>query len=179
MSAKAYAKQSLGMARMMTEGMIESLKSEDDWFYQAHPKANHPLWIIGHLGLADNAFAAKFRPEGDHKPDGWDELFWFGSEISSDRSKYPAPETVLAYFRERRENLLDVLDQASEEELSAAAPPADERSPIAGAPDVSQLFVFAAYHEGVHSGQLSVAHRGLGNPPMYQPQSVPAGTDGA
>jgi hypothetical protein len=161
----------------MTDGLIAALKSDDDWFYQAHPVANHPLWIVGHLALADNLFASKFRPDTGHKPEGWDELFWFGSEISDDRQKYPPPQDVVAYFRERRENLLRVLDELSDTELAAPAPSAEERSPIAGAPDMGQLFLFAAYHEGMHSGQFTVAHRGLGNSPLLHPQKVASATD--
>ena len=166
MDLKAHAKQLLSVSRRVTEGVAASLKTPDDWFYQAHPKANFPLWIFGHLGLADNRFISQFRPQLANKPQGWDELFWFGSQHNSDRSAYPSPDEVLAYFRERRETLLKVLDEVTQDELNAPAPAAGQRSPIAGAPSIGQLFLFAAVHEGLHGGQLTVAHRGLGNPPL-------------
>lgn len=175
MSLQAHAKHGLALSRRMMDGILVSFQTDDDWFYQAHPKANHAIWIIGHLGLADNAFARSFREETDHEPDGYKELFWFGSEPDADRSQYPPVDEVLAYFRDRRDNLLKVLDELSEEEISAAAPPAEERSPVAGAPSIGNLFHFAAYHEGIHTGQLTVCHRGLGHPPIHQPQNVPAG----
>jgi uncharacterized damage-inducible protein DinB len=62
--------------------------------------------------------------------------------------------------------LLKVLDELSEEELRAAAPAAGERSPIAGAPSLGHAFIFIAYHEGMHSGQLTVTHRALGHAPI-------------
>lgn len=164
---KAHARYALENARRITEGLIDAFKTDDDWFYQSHPKANHAMWIIGHLGLADNMFASRFRPDVASKPDGWDEVFWFGSELKSDRSAYPARDDVLAYFRQRREALMEVLEQLTDEELQEPAPPAGERSPIAGAPCIGHLLLFAAYHEGIHSGQLTIAHRGLGNPPMF------------
>ncbi len=179
MNLKPHATHILNLSRRMTDELIDAMKTDDDWFYQVHPKANHPLWIIGHLALADNMFASKFRPDVDSKPDGWEELFWFGTEPSSDRNKYPNPEEVLAYFRDRREVLLNVLDELTEAELNAAAPAADQRSAIAGAPNVGQMFIFTAYHEGMHTGQFTVAHRGLGHPPMYRPESVSSGTEGA
>lgn len=175
MSLKAHARHSLGLSRRIMEGIIDSLKSDDDWFYQPHDKANHALWIIGHLGLADNMFASRFRENRANEPAGYKDLFWFGSEPSADRSRYPPVEEVLAYFRERRETLLKVLDELTEEELSAAAPGADEGGPMAGAPSMGHAFHFVAYHEGVHNGQLTVCHRGLGNPPLFRPGNVPAG----
>ncbi len=179
MSLQAHARHSLELARRINEGIIESFNSDDDWFYQPHPQANHALWIIGHLALADNSFASKFRESTDRKPDGYEELFWFGTKPSSDRSQYPPVDEVLAYFRDRRENLLNVINELSDEELAEAAPPAEERSPIAGAPNVGQLLHFAAYHEGMHTGQLTVCHRGLGHPPLFRPENVPATAEGA
>lgn len=173
MNFKAHALNSLNTARRMTETVLEQFKNDDDFFYQTHPNANHALWVIGHLALADNMFASKFRPETENKPDGWDDLFWFGSQIK-DKAEYPSPREVLVYMKERRENLLNVIEQLSDEELAAAAPSPEERSPIAGAPNIGQLFLFAAYHEGIHFGQLTVCHRGLGNQPVYQPQPAAA-----
>lgn len=170
MNLKAHARHSLEKGRAITEGILAAFKSADDWFYQAHPQANYPLWIAAHLGLADNMFASRFRPASATKPDGWDELFWFGSEMRSDRAAYPSVEKVLAYVRDRRTNLLRVLDEVTEAELDAPAPPPTERSPIAGAPSMGHVFLFASIHEAMHCGQLSVAHRGLGNQPLFQPK---------
>ena len=167
MDLKPHARHALGLSRRIADGVIASLKTSDEWFYQSHPKANPPIWIVAHLGLADNMFSARFRPQLDEKPAGWDALFWYGSEPKSDRTLYPSPEEVLAYFRERRETLLKVLDEVSEEELNAPGPKADERDPMAGVPCIGYLFLFAAFHESIHAGQLTVAHRGLGNPPLF------------
>lgn len=167
MDFKAHAKQALGTSRGLIEGVLEAFKTPADWLYQSHPKANHATWIIGHLGLADNAFIGNFREDLKQKPDGWDDFFWFGSELRADTSVYPGSEELLGYFRERRETLLKVLDECTDEQLNAPAP--TEGSPIAGAPNIGHYFLFAAVHEGVHFGQLSVAHRGLGNGPMITP----------
>jgi uncharacterized damage-inducible protein DinB len=167
MDFKAHATHLLGLSRRITEGVIAALKSEDDWFFQAHPTANFPLWIVGHLALADNMFVSRFRPQLATKPEGWDELFWFGSQHKSERSTYPPPEVVVAYFRERRQTLLKVLADVTEDELNGPAPPAGQRSPIAGAPCIGHLFLFAAAHESLHGGQLTIAHRGLGHPPLF------------
>lgn len=175
MSTKETAKHGLIQSRKMIEGVIQGLKSDSDWFYQPAEKTNHAMWVIGHLALADNMFASKFREETSNEPEGYKEMFWFGSEPTADQSRYPAVSEVLSYFRERRENLLNVLEGLSDEELAAAGPPADAGGPLAGAPSMAQAFHFAAYHEGIHTGQMTVCHRGLGNPPMYKPEDEPAG----
>jgi hypothetical protein len=166
MELRDHARHALLFARRMTEGLLASLKTREQWLYQVHPKANHALWIAGHLGLADNSSISRFRPAAANKPDGWDPVFWFGSQVKGDSDAYPAESDVLAYLRERRARLLSVLEELSEEELRAPAPAAGERSPLAGAPSIGQAFFFLASHEGLHSGQLTVAHRALGNAPL-------------
>jgi uncharacterized damage-inducible protein DinB len=169
MDLKSHIRHSLATARRMTEGILNAFQTEDDWLFQVHPKVNHALWIVAHLGLADNLFAAKFRPASGHTPEGWEPLFWFGSQLQADRSAYPSSSEVLAYFRERRDNLLRVVDEVSDAELGQPAPPLGDPSPIAGAPCIGHLLLFGAQHETFHAGQLAVNHRALGHPPLYAP----------
>jgi len=150
----------------MSEKLFESLSTPEDWIFQVHPKANHAMWIAGHVALVDNSFISKFRPELAKKPEGWDELFWSKSQPTADVSRYPSSDEVLAYYRERRATLLRVLDELSEEELQGPAPPEGARSPLAGAPNMGHAFIFAAQHELMHAGQLTVAHRALGHAPL-------------
>lgn len=166
MEPRDHARHALTFARRMSEQLLASLKTPDDWVYQVHPKANHALWIAAHVALADNSFIGKFRPALAHKPGGWDELFWSKSQPTNDVSRYPNSEEVLAYYRERRETLLRVLDELSDAELQASAPPEGARSPLAGAPNMGHAFIFAAQHELMHAGQLTVAHRALGHAPL-------------
>jgi hypothetical protein len=68
-------------------------------------------------------------------------------------------------MRERREALLGVLDKLSDEDLAKPMPP--------GTPDflsdVGSVFEAAVWHEGLHSGQLSVTRRALGHEPLMSP----------
>ena len=65
-------------------------------------------------------------------------------------------------MRERRRTLLDILDRLNDEALAASTP--------AGAPeflpDLASAFEMAVWHEGMHSGQLSVVRRSMGKPPV-------------
>ncbi|MEM7312057.1 MAG: DinB family protein [Planctomycetota bacterium] len=166
---KDHARFELERTRWLTEQHLDRLEKEDDWFYQPHPQANHAAWVAGHLGLADNRFTSRFRPDyADDRPD-WHERLWFGSEISGDKSLFPAITELRSYMRDRRETLLKVLDEATDEELAADAPPPDAFGPLAGAPCIGHAFLFIARHESIHFGQLSVASRGLGLAPLFSP----------
>jgi len=169
MSLKACTIFAIKQSRKMVEDLIASMGSTDQWVYQACPKANHGLWVVGHLGLADNMFLSMLDDSAtSNKPEGWDECFWFGSEAHGDASKYPAPEEVVAYFRERREKLLAALEGCSEEFLAGPTP---DEGMFADAPCMASMLIFVAYHEGIHTGQFTVAHRGLGNEPMMKPST--------
>ena len=165
MSIKENVLYSLIQSRRMLTGLIEAMDTREDWLFQVHPQANHPLWVLGHLGLADNMFLKRLDPEsGDDKD--WDELFWFGSDLYSDSSKYPATEEVLNYCIERRARLLETIEGLSDEFLNSPTP---EDGMFADAPNMAQMLLFISYHEGIHSGQFTIAHRGLGNEPMFKP----------
>ena len=167
MSVKENIIYSLKQSRRMLDGLIDSMKSDSDWTYQACPKANHPLWVVGHLGLADNMFLSKLDESAGNKPEGWDELFWFGSEIHADAAKYPSPKETVAYCQERREKLLAKIETLPEDFFSSPTP---DEGMFADAPNMASMLMFIPYHEGVHSGQFTIAHRGLGNEPMFKPQ---------
>ena len=169
MDLKSHIRHSLVTARRMTESILNAFQTEDDWLFQLHSQTNHALWIVAHLGLADNLFASKFRPQVASKPEGWDRLFWFGSQLQTDRSVYPSSSEVLAYFRERRDALSRVVEEISEEELAQPAPPPDDPGPFAGAPCIGYILLFCARHESFHAGQLAMNHRALGHPPLYTP----------
>jgi hypothetical protein len=68
-------------------------------------------------------------------------------------------------MRERRAALLCVLDELDESAFSQAMPK--------GTPDflsdVASVFEMAIWHEGMHSGQLTVARRALGHQPLFTP----------
>jgi len=170
MDLKAHALFELNMTREMLEGILMTFQNEGDWFYQPHPQVNHALWITAHLALVDNMFLSQFDPEKGKTPDGWNELFGFGS-VLVERDQYPSVDTVLGYFRDRRAVLLEVIESLTEADLNAPAP--TERSPIVGAPNKGHLLLFASRHEAQHLGQLTVLHRGLGHPPMIQPGPAP------
>lgn len=162
MDFKTSARHLLGTARQYTLDQLAQLTEPEHWVYRPTPAANHALWIMGHLALADNRFASRFREAISRIPDGYEELFWFGSTCHSSLEAYPAIDEVRNYLMDRRETFLAVLDEVTEAELDGPLPSMNPLSPMATAPSIGQYFPYAASHEMMHAGQLSVCCRGLG-----------------
>ncbi len=87
-------------------------------------------------------------------------------QIHSDSSKYPDTLEVVNYCRQRRAKLMETIEGLSDEFLEGPAP---NEGMFADAPNLAQMLFFISYHEGIHTGQFTIAHRGLGHKPMFQP----------
>lgn len=160
MRLKPRLEDRLGWAREYTEHLLSACTSPREWTYRAHPKANHALWIAGHLALMDNMAISLIAPERAMKKKVYAEEFGQGSVVRSNPNDYPPPKEVLHYMRERRIALLEILDGLREKDLARPTP---EEAPKF-MPDVGSVFFILVWHEGLHSGQLSVIHRALGHP---------------
>jgi hypothetical protein len=162
MSLKQRLHRQLQSARQLTEGLLATFKTPEQWTHQLCPSANHPLWCAGHMAVSDNFFLSLIDKSQVRGIDGFKERFDVGSRPTSNSSDYPPPAEVLAQMRERRQALLDALERLSEEDLSKPTPP--------GAPDFlpdyASVFELAIWHEGLHSGQISVVRKALGMPPL-------------
>lgn len=164
MSLKERLKTRLEKSRGFLEKVLSDFKTPQDWTHQVHPKANHALWITGHLATVDNFFITLVAPEKAKDFPGYNEKFGMGSQPSSNPADYPTPEVLLPQFRERRATLLGILDGLTDEQLSELMP---EGSP-AFFTDKASAFELAAWHEGMHAGQATVARRALGHACMMQ-----------
>jgi len=163
MSLKESLKRQLSSARQFSDQILTAFKTPQDWTKQVHDNANHALWFAGHMGVSDNFFVSVLAPNNASEPPEFSAKFGMGSQPVDNPNEYPSVETVLQYMRNRRETLLGVLDGMTEEELSKRLP--------AGTPDflstAGSVFEMAVWHEGMHSGQLTVCRRALGHKPMF------------
>jgi hypothetical protein len=91
-----------------------------------------------------------------------------GSEPSSNPGDYPSPAEVLAYMRDRRATLMQLLSTMDD---AALAKPTPEGAPDF-LPDVASIFETAIWHEGMHFGQITVAHRAIGHRPLFDPPAA-------
>ena len=151
-------RKQLGWARDYSEGLLADFKSAEEWTHQVHDKANHALWFAGHIGTVDNFAISMVDPEKADERAGYQKAFGMGSKPTSNTEDYPPAAEVVAYMRERRKVLLSSLDKLSDEDLDKPTPE--------GAPDflktLGEVFELVVWHEGMHGGQVSVAHRALG-----------------
>lgn len=160
MSLKKRLLNQLKQSRQFTEGLLSAFKTPAEWTHRVHPHANHALWFAGHIGWVDNFMISLMAPERARELPGWSEKFGMGSQPSDKAADYPPVEEVLAYLRERRATLLDVLEPMEDADLDRATP----QGTPSFLPDYGSLFQMAAWHEGLHSGQITVARRALGYP---------------
>ena len=90
-------------------------------------------------------------------------MFGMGSQPTSDVDAFPPVDEVLSYMRDRRGELLKVLNSMSDADLARPKPE--------GAPDMftdlASVFETAIWHEALHAGQVSVARRALGHAPLF------------
>ncbi len=159
MSLKDRLKSRLEKSRAFLEKVLADFKTPQDWTHQVHPRANHALWVAGHLTTVDNFLLSVVAPERMKDLPGYQEKFGMGSQPSSNAADYPAPEEVLEHLRERRATLLAVLDTMDDEKLAEKNPPGTPEM-IA---DKASVFELAAWHEGMHAGQATIARRSLGH----------------
>ena len=168
MDLKQRLKRQLEFSRGMTDQLLAAFTTPEQWTYQPHESANHALWFVGHMGTSDNSFVKLIDPSLNVEKDSYNDLFGMGSQPTNKPADYPPVEEVIAFMRERRAALLDALDALSEDDLAQPTP----EGAADFMPDLASVFETTAWHEGLHSGQLSVARRGLGNAPLFSPPSA-------
>lgn len=154
----------LGMenARRFSEGLLASFKTPEEWTHQLFPGANHALWFAGHMALVDNSFLRRVAPEKGVEREDYVAKFGRGSVTTGDPADYPPAEEIVAFMRDRRQLMVEEIAKFTDDDLTKPLPPGFP--PFL--PDFGQLFAFYAWHEGMHSGQISMIRRALGHPPM-------------
>ncbi|MGY8769812.1 MAG: DinB family protein [Pirellulales bacterium] len=162
MDMKSRLKTRLLGARGFTERLLQDLTQPADWVKQTCSQSNHAMWITGHLAVTDNFFLTLVAPDKAIKNQAFQDKFGMGSQPSPEVSDYPASDEVLAFLKNRRNQLLSVLEELTEEDFAKPTPD--------GSPDFlsdfGAVFETAVWHEGLHSGQLSIARRALGFQPL-------------
>ena len=162
MARRDHLKEALDGARGYSTSLFSSFGDQKEWVHQPHPSANHAMWCAGHIASTDNFALSVIAPERAVDKPRYKELFGSGSSPKSDVAAYPPAAEVLDYMAERRSTLLSVLDGLSDEDLAKATP---EGAP-AFMPTVGSVFRILIWHEGLHAGQASIAHRSLGKSPI-------------
>lgn len=130
--------------------------------HQLHNGGHHALWFAGHMGTTDNFMSSLVRADLCSVNEEYGALFGLGSQPSADLSEYTLVENVLGFLVERREKLLLALEEMTDHQLADPTP--DGASEFM--PDNAAVFEIAIWHEGLHSGQISLIRRSLGFEPL-------------
>ncbi|MBA2113677.1 DinB family protein [Bremerella alba] len=151
----------LESARGFTTRILADFQKQEDWVAQVCNQSNHALWFIGHMATTDNFFVSLLAPEKADAKENYQEMFGLGSTPSTKLEDYPPIADVRGYMDDRRQVLLEILASLSDEDLATKTPD--------GTPDFladyGQVFETAIWHEGLHSGQLTMVRRSLGHKP--------------
>lgn len=162
MQLNALLERTLVHARGFTEAILKDLTQPQDWIVRVPPTGNHALWVVGHLTLVENNFLGMVDPGSKLDFGKYTELFGRGTVPVADLGHYPLSADLLQVFRERRTTLLKLLQGLREADFLRATP--EGAPPFI--PDVAAVFQIAAWHEGLHAGQLSAIRRSLGHAPI-------------
>jgi len=152
----------LTFSRKALLGMLEDVP-EDRWTHQPIASANHAAWIAGHLAHTDNYFLTAVAGMATRIPADWDELFGMGSQPVDDPSAYPSPAFLRDHLGARREELIAWFRSLTDAQARAPLPEAL----LSFAPTFGQLAHSLAWHEGMHTGQLTVVRKSLGIAPKF------------
>ncbi len=136
---------------------------DDKLVYQPVPDCNHALWIVGHIAATDTFFATTLGKRQPTTPPEFNDLFAMGSKPTADQAAYPSLPLLKDALHNARADLLDWFQSMSTEEFFGPLP--DEFKWFA--PDYAGLMLTLAWHEGLHTGQLTIIRRSLGLAPKF------------
>lgn len=125
---------------------------------------NHPLWVMGHLALAEGRLLNVVS--GEPNPvEHWEPLFSQGTEPTADAAAYPTFDEVLGTYRELRARTLKVLDELGDEGLGRAP-----KNVPAGFEEFmntnGRAMLLITLHQAGHTGQIADVRRSLGRKPL-------------
>ena len=162
MQLKERLRKGLIHARSFTLGILNEIENKEDWVRRPVPNSNHAMWIAGHLAYVDDVFSGIVDPTKAAPREDFKQLFGMGSTPLDSLSEYPDPQKVLEYLNDRRNAFFEALDGCTDEDFVKPTPD--------GLPDfiydIGAVFQMSAWHESLHSGQLTVIHRMLGHQPI-------------
>ncbi len=152
----------LKFARQTILQFLEDIP-EDKLTHQPCAAGNHALWIAGHLAQADDYFMTHVGNKPARCTESWGKLFGMGSTPKPDAATYPSLSEIKNSLADNREALLGWFGSMSGEDLNKPLP--DDYKSFAA--DFGMLMTSIAWHEGMHTGQLTVVRKSLSLAPKF------------
>jgi hypothetical protein len=126
---------------------------------------NHPLWVLGHIAVAESQLTNVFIRGGANPLEHWMGIFGARTTPVDNPSMYPALDEVLRAFHAARATTLATLNSMTDADLdqpSPGCPP--ELIPHLGT--IGQVFFAILFHSTIHAGQVTDARRAAGRAPL-------------
>lgn len=153
-------------ARNYSQSLLEGL-SDDDWFWTPDTFTTHIAWQVGHLAMSEYGLTL-FQQRGrdlavdkDLMSSKFRKLFMRGTTPVADREAYPAPSEILATLDRVHEQMRTEIVTFDGAQLDEPLGP-----PHAAYATRYGALLFAGDHEMIHSGQIGILRRLMGNPPL-------------
>ncbi|MCA9311856.1 MAG: DinB family protein [Phycisphaerales bacterium] len=134
---------------------------EEQAVFQVCPTDCHLLWTLGHLAVTDIWLLGALNPDGPGitVPEAWNQLFSFGSTVSTEATDYPPLEALRERFHATHEVFCTFIASLDDNALMDDAPAARSNGFV---PNAARGSAIKAWHEGWHAGQLSSLRKALG-----------------
>ena len=162
MSSAARLAEQLEETRKWTLMLIADLKG-DDWGFQPAKGLAHPLWLCGHLAMAQNGLIFKRCLGRDELDATFVSHFLPGGAVASlGEHPFPRPEEVLQRMEEMQSKSVRTVREMSDSFLAEPAFAADGKSPHPHYRDKYGAIAHVARHEAFHAGQIATLRRLLG-----------------
>jgi len=163
MNAQRALKAPIIQGQNIVEGYLADL-SDADLLLRAIPGTNHIAWQLGHCIYAEHFMVDLVRPGSMPKlPEGFQGQHSKETAESDDPQKFLTKAAYLDLFHSQRAGTLALLEQLSEEQLSAPAP----KELQSFLDTVGGVFAMQGTHWVMHAGQWAIIRRKLGRPPLF------------
>jgi DinB superfamily len=162
MKAIDVVRNALQMGDKLANTMLEDMR-DAPLTQPAARGGNHPLWVVGHLALAEGRLYQLLLSE-PNPVEHWSDLFAGGTEPSTDAKRYPAFDEVLGKYRQLRATTMKKLDSMDDTALDR---------PARTFGTVGNALTAIAMHQMLHLGQVADARRTAGRTPFFSGPGEP------
>lgn len=163
MTTNELLAEQLQTTRDWTLNLIRDL-DEADWAVQPAPGLGHPLFLCGHLAVAQNLLVHVRCLGKSVVPDSFAEHFAIGKPVRSTREwSYPARELVLSTMRDVHEKTLAAVLRM-DDALFAEPAFAGDGKPHPYYRTKCGAVSHCIRHEAFHAGQIATIRRLAGKP---------------
>ncbi len=124
------------------------------------PGANHPLWQIGHLLVAENGMLGRMGGTPVELPAGLAERFAPSKAGSDNPADFVDRATLIELVTKVRSATADFARTCTADML-------EKPTHLPFAPNVLEMLVLTSAHMAMHVGQIQVLRRKLGKPVLF------------